>query len=93
MELNLYKIDLKSILKICSIGLLGYIPLAMMIVISMINREPYPVGPIGKMYQIGLEEIIYANISLLMYALINLVVVVIAIWCWSRFFAIKINVQ
>jgi len=91
MQASLYKIHLKSIIKICSIGLLGYIPLFLILTLSVLMRDKQPVGPLGQLQEVSWVEVLYINFYLLLFAIFNLVVVVIGIWCWSRFFEIKVS--
>lgn len=93
MQLDLYKIHIKSIIKICSIGLVGYLPLMLLLTITMLSEPPHATPPHGVIRTVGWGEVVYANFNVLLLALVNLLAFTIGLWVWSRFFAVLVEVK
>lgn len=93
MQLILYRIEVKSIIKICCIGLVGYLPLMLWLTFSMINQAPYPVTPDGVVKTVGWVDVLYTNLYIAVYVLINTLILCVGLWVWSRFFEIQITAK
>lgn len=92
MQPTLYSLSIKSVIKIWLISLLGYIPLFAITLFLLLIKEPQPSAPLGQFRDISLQEALYGNILFWTpIAIINLITLIISIWCWSRMKGIRIT--